>query len=152
MGLIDRAKDDQFAKLIRDGEEAEAQEQNELKLERHRVQIVTRRLEVVATNLEEPLVALTKSPVGMPRYYVLGDIVIMVQRFLNGKSMPDPSKPNLMCFSYCTYLVGLDTDKRLTTRKIGTLSLLDYAGIAKAITDAPPGVVFSAEAVKIYLQ
>ena len=151
MGLIDRVKDDQFAKLVQDGEDAAEREQREFELAQRRIEVITRRLEVVAHKLNEPLVPLTETPIGLPRYYIIGDVVIMVQRFLNGEEKPDPDKPHVMAFSYCTYLVALDADKTLKHRKIGTLRFLDYSGIAKTITDAPPGFEFNAEAVKLYL-
>lgn len=151
MGLIDRAKDDQFAKLMQDGEDAEQRELQELELARRRIEVITHHLEVVAQSLDEPLVSLTQTPVGLPRYYIIGDVVIMVQRFLSSEEKPNPDEPAVMTFSYCTYLMALDADKKLKHRKIGTLRFLDYSGIAKAITEAPPGFDFNADAVKLFL-
>jgi len=151
MGLINRAKDDQFTKLQEESEAAAKDEAWETELDRQRVEIITQKLEIVAAKLEEPLESITQTPIGLPRYYVLGDIVIMVQRFMGSNEKPDPGTPQVLTFSYCTYLIGLNPDKKLMHRKIGTLKFLDYPGIAKAITEAPPDYVFDAEAVKLYL-
>jgi|GEM_PF-6436738 len=151
MGLIDRVKDDLFDKFVQDGEDAAKREQVELELNKRRIEVIAHRLEVVASKLNEPLVHLTEEPVGLPRYYLIGDVVIMVQRFLGGEEKPNPDKPALMTFSYCTYLMALDDNKKLKHRKIGTLRFLDYSGIANAIAEAPPNYEFNAEAVKLCL-
>lgn len=151
MSLIDRAKDEQFAKLVQDSEAAGEREERENDYARRRVEVITQRMEVVAKSLAEPLTTITETPYGLPRYYVLGDVVVMVQRFLNGGESPDPDQPHIVTFSYCTYVMAIDPERKLKSRKIGTLRFLDFAGIADAITNAPPGYEFNAEVVKNYL-
>lgn len=154
MGLISRAKDEQFAKLMKDSEEAKAREKRELASEERRIQIITQHLKTIAGDLRESFEQLTSTPVGLPRYYQIGDVIIMIQRFVGSDEKPNPADPRLVRFSYCAYLMAVHVGgkkKKLVYRKIGTLQLIDYQGIAQAITQAPPDYVFDANAVRAYL-
>jgi hypothetical protein len=151
MGLIDRARDSALDDLLQAGEEAAARDRQGAELEARRVEIITGHLAATAKMLGEPLETITQTAIGMPRYYALGDIVVMVQQFMNVDSRPDPGKPHAMLFSYCVYVVTLDDRKHPRHRKVGTLGLLSYEGIVKTINDAPPGTIFEAAAVRSFI-
>lgn len=152
MGLIDRAEQDHLERFIRDEKAAMDRSNQEKELERRRIEVITSHLETVAAKLDEPLVAITETPVGLPRYYVLGDVVIMVTRFLHSdKNKPDPSRPTVMTFSYCTHLMALDAEKNVRQLKIGTLTLLSFDGIARTINETPKDYILNASAVRLYI-
>lgn len=150
MGFIDRARENEFNSFLEESQSATEAEDHERQLAIKRVEIVDTRLKSLADNFGESFSALTAKPIGLPRYYIIGDIVLMVQNVL-ATPEPDPSQPHLVRFAYRVSIVGLDGERRLTRHNVGTLQLLNDAGIGKAITTAPPNYEFRASEIEPYL-
>lgn len=151
MSLIRRIKDRAFEDLVAASEARELQREQELRFEAQRINVIKDQLHVVAAQLDESLKPLMAVASQSRYYFVLGDLVIMVQPFAPGGQKPDPSLPKQLAFEYCAYLVIVDERHRLVTRRIGMLKLLDFSGIAKALNQVPADYIVNAEEVAEYL-
>lgn len=151
MGLLSRIEEERMRSFMEESAAVEKVKRAEQARERQRIEIVDCRVERFASDVGETLEQLTRAPVGQPRYYIVGDLILMVRRFATGKEQPDPSKPLDVTYSYCVYLACLNHEKKLRYRKIGALRFLNYDGLYKTVSEAPPNWLFDAAAVKVML-
>ncbi len=101
--------------------------------------IITNKMQRVAATMKENLTVLTNRVV-LPKYFVLGDLVVMVELFESSTSDPDPSTPHLAINEFYVSIVGLDIAERVVRRRVGMLSLFSYESVFATLTgEGEPG-------------
>ncbi len=149
MSLIKKISEDRDARLLAESQ-ARLAEERELRLRDERcLTIVTNSLITTAQKLSEDLEPLG-NPVGLPSYYVLGGVVIVVQLFSSVQPDDVSDEPKLVVTQNFVSVVGADKRSETSVEhiRVGTLGWLNYDGLYRAISDAPSYLDFSAEKVR----
>ncbi len=129
---------------------AERQEQDN---RAKRLEIVTNRLDALATELEVELARVTTASNVMPQLFEFDDMVLSVRLFesVDDTDELNSTSPKLVVVQHYVSVVAID--RRLQGRssieqvRVGQLSWVNYDGIYRAITDAPNYLIFSKDRV-----
>lgn len=140
MGLVDKITEDRDKRLLDQSAEELARQREEEDRTQRCLLIVTASLQARASTLDEPLEEVDEA-LGLPKYFVLGGVVVSVQMFTSPTKevRPDPDQPELVAAQYFLSVIGADKRSETTIEsiRVGTLKWLDYEGLYKAISNAP---------------
>lgn len=149
MSLVKKIAEDRDARLLAESQDRLAQER-ELRLRDERcLTIVTKSLITTAEKLSEELEPLG-NPIGLPSYYVLGGVVIVVQLFSYVEPESVSDEPRLVVTQNFVSVVGADnrSETSIEQIRVGTLAWLNYDGLYKAISEAPSYLDFDVDKVR----
>lgn len=149
MGLADRIASDRDERLIKEAKLDLDRVREEQVRQEQCIVLVTETLRLKASGLQEPLEQVDDA-IGLPKYYVLGGVVIAVQMFtshIKEIKLPDPiTAPELVTAQYYMSVVGADkrSPTSVETIRVGTVKYLDYEGLYKTLSNAPSYLDFDA--------
>ncbi|HSX14426.1 MAG TPA: hypothetical protein VLE72_00745 [Candidatus Saccharimonadales bacterium] len=128
--------------------EAQVQEERAASARKvRRIEIVNQTLADIARSLNEVCEPLS-ADIGLPKYFTLGDFLIVVHLFEKIDDDLTTDEPRLVIIQHCVSLVAID--RRLgsiETVRVGMLAWLRYESIYKTVTNARTYMDFDLERV-----
>ena len=147
--MIKKVAEDRDARLLAESQQRLAEERDQRLRNERCLTIVSKSLAKTAGKLDEELESLG-NPVGLPSYFVLGGVVIMVQLFGSVQSEDISDEPKLVVTQYYVSIVGADkrSDTAVEMIRVGTLGWLNYEGLYRALVNAPTYLDFDPNRVR----